>query len=82
MHRGAATQVGSTPQVGYASPCPYCEGYQAEIAMLKRRLADIVTINPTGVTEKLRGRPNSGNALTPAEKQRAYRERQSDAHSG
>ena len=34
-----------------------------------------VTDNEGAVTVNRRGRPNSGNALTPAQKQRAYRER-------
>ena len=65
--------------------CSNCERLEREIAYLKERLGERVTISPsitvTGVTETLRvtrkGRPRSGNALTPAEKQRAYRERHS-----
>lgn len=60
-------------------PCPNCGLLEAEVAMLKRRLAarvtETVTVKPETVTVKPRGRPISGNALTSAQKQRAYRER-------
>ena len=52
--------VGSIPDVIYilpdAPPCPYCESYQVEIAMLKRRLADNQTIK--ALKESNRGANN------------------------
>ena len=51
---------------------------KAEARVTKKRDKPRVTVtkNPIPVTRVTKkGRPSSGNALTPAEKQRAYRER-------
>ena len=74
------------PQVPSPSSCPRCGELEAEVVklktLLKDRNANAVTHSVTGmehvtgiVTRNKRGRPRSGNALTPAQKQRAYRER-------